>query len=94
MKEDLLDIVVGRLIAEGITENNFTSFRAIRALRKCVMGRKLLVWYMSGNEIRVQKRLAELAKIKQQFTAKIEGNMQEIPPEFNQIVNDNFFDLI
>ena len=70
MKADkLLDIVVGRLIAEGVTGENYTSFRALFALRKCVMGRKLTAYLISGNEIKVQQRLIELSQIKQQFTA-------------------------
>ena len=71
MKQDeLLDIVCGRLIAEGVTGNNYTSFRALRALRKCVMGRKLVCYLISGNEIKVQQRLAELSQIKQEMATK------------------------
>jgi hypothetical protein len=71
-----------RLYAEGVTGKNYTSFRALRVLRKCVMGRKLVCYLISGNEIKVQQRLSELSQIKQinateslpyinqQFTAK------------------------
>lgn len=64
-EEDLIDVVVSRLLAEGVTGKNYTSFKALRALRKCVMGRKLVCYLISGNEIKVQQRLVELSPIKQ-----------------------------
>jgi hypothetical protein len=64
-QEELLDVVVNKLLAEGVTGNNYTSFKALRVLRKCVMGRKLVCYLISGNEIRVQQRLAELSQNKQ-----------------------------
>lgn len=64
-QNELLDVIVCKLLAEGVTGENYTSFKALRVLRKCVSGRKLVCYLISGNEIKVQQRLTELSQIKQ-----------------------------
>lgn len=107
-KNEILDTIANKLFSEGVLAENYNTNDALMVLSHCVMPLKLQT-YLVNCEDEVKMRLENmsqikqeiatentesLTKIKQQFTAKLEANMENIPPEFSQIVSDKFFDLI
>ena len=107
-KNEVLDAIAGKLFSEGVLAENYNTNDALMVLSHCVMPIKLQTYLVNCEEevkmilknmsqikqINATENAESLPKIKQQFTAKLEANMEDMPPEFNQIVNENFFDLI
>ena len=67
-KEEVLNIIVGKLISEGVSAKNYNTNDALMVLSHCVMPLKLQT-YLVNYEEEVKMRLENLSQIKQKFTA-------------------------
>jgi hypothetical protein len=99
-KELLKTSVVNRLYIEGVSAKNYTTLKAIIALKDCVRASALMSC-LRRNESEIVERLSQITQINateqeeimQQFTAKISDRL-DIPDEFNKIVQLELFNLI